>query len=163
MPTLFGADAKEIPGARSLCASLSDPSLPAPIPWAIVTSGTSPLVSGWLRILDLPKPHHLISAEMVEHGKPSPEGYLLGARELNLDPKNLLVLEDSPAGIKAGKDAGCRVLGIASTHTAAQVMAAGADWVVDDLRSVVMSKSSADGRVTLKISNGWTEGAASKI
>ena len=110
MPTLFGADAKEIPGARSLCASLSDSSLPMPVPWAIVTSGTSPLVSGWLRILDLPKPHHLVSAEMVEHGKPSPEGYLMGAVELGLDPKKLLVLEDSPAGIKAGKigRASCR-------------------------------------------------------
>lgn len=163
MPTLFGADAKEILGARSLCASLSSPSLPAPVPWAIVTSGTSPLVTGWLRILDLPKPHHLVSAEMVEHGKPSPEGYLMGAKELGLDPKNLLVLEDSPAGIKAGKDAGCRVLGIASTHTAAQVKAAGADWVVEDLRSVVVNKTDADGSVTLKISNGWIEGAGSKI
>lgn len=87
----------------------------------------------------------------------------MGAKELGLDPKNLLVLEDSPAGIKAGKDAGCRVLGIASTHTAAQVKAAGADWVVEDLRSVVVNKTDADGSVTLKISNGWIEGAGSKI
>lgn len=87
----------------------------------------------------------------------------MGALELGLDPKKLLVLEDSPAGIKAGKDAGCKVLGVASTHTAAQVKAAGADWVVEDLRSVVVSKTGEDGSVTLKITNGWTGCAESKI
>ena len=155
MPTKFGSGAVEIPGARSLCASLEEAS--PKVPWAIVTSGTSPLVNGWLGILDLPKPHHLVSAEMVEHGKPDPEGYLKGAKELGLDPTKLLVLEDSPAGIKAGKDAGCRVLGIASTHTAKQVKDAGADWVVEDLRSVKMVQSGKDGSVTLAIANGWTE------
>ncbi len=100
---------------------------------------------------------------MVEHGKPDPEGYLKGAKELGLDPKKLLVLEDSPAGIKAGKDAGCRVLGVASTHTAKQVKEAGADWVVEDLGSVKVARSGPDGSVTLTISNGWTEGGASKI
>lgn len=87
----------------------------------------------------------------------------MGAVELGLDPKKLLVLEDSPAGIKAGKDAGCKVLGVASTHTAAQVKAAGADWIVEDLRSVVVTKTGEGGSVTLRISNGWTEGAESKI
>ena len=87
----------------------------------------------------------------------------MGALELGLDPKRLLVLEDSPAGIRAGKDAGCKVLGIASTHTAGQVKAAGADWVVEDLKSVVVSKTDEDGTVTLKISNGWTEVDESKI
>lgn len=156
MPVLFGADAKEIPGARSLCASLEEAS--PKVPWAIVTSGSSSLVKGWLKILDLPKPHHLVSAEMVEHGKPDPEGYLKGAKELGLNPKQLLVLEDSPAGIKAGKDAGCKVLGIASTHTAKQVKDAGADWVVEDLRTVRVARTGKDGSVTLVIANGWVDG-----
>ena len=155
MPTHFGSDATEIPGARDLCASLS--ATTPPVPWAIVTSGTSPLVTGWLKILSLPQPHHLVSAEMVEHGKPDPEGYLKGAKSLGLDPRDLLVLEDSPAGIQAGKRAGCRVLGVASTHTARQVKEAGADWVVSDLRGVKVVNWE-DGKVTLRIENGWTEG-----
>jgi glycerol 3-phosphatase-1 len=154
IPTLFGADAVEIPGARSLCASLSAAS--PEVPWAIVTSGTCNLVDGWLRILSLPTPHHLVTAESVEHGKPDPQGYLMGAKALGLDPKSLLVLEDSPAGIKAGKDAGCRVLGVATTHTAQQVKDAGADWVVEDLRSVTIARTEEDGSVALSIASGWT-------
>ncbi|KFY00393.1 hypothetical protein V495_03056 [Pseudogymnoascus sp. VKM F-4514 (FW-929)] len=152
IPALYGADAVEIPGARSLCDSLS--ATTPPVPWAIVTSGTSPLVAGWLRILKLPTPEHLVTAESVANGKPDPQGYLMGAKSLKLDPKGLLVLEDSPAGIKAGKAAGCRVLGVATTHTAKEVKEAGADWVVEDLRSVVVDRV-GEGVVVLKISNGW--------
>lgn len=153
IPTLYGADATEIPGARSLCASLS--STNPPVPWAIVTSGTSPLANGWLRILKLPTPAHFVTAESVANGKPDPQGYLMGAESLKLDPKGLLVLEDSPAGIKAGKAAGCRVLGVATTHTAREVKEAGADWVVEDLRSVSVARVGKDGSVVLEISGGW--------
>jgi glycerol 3-phosphatase-1 len=79
----------------------------------------------------------------------------MGAKALGLDPAGLLVLEDSPAGIKAGKDAGCRVLGVVTTHTAQQVKEAGADWVVEDLRSVTVARTEEDGRVVLSIANGW--------
>lgn len=153
IPTLYGADATEILGARSLCTSLSATN--PPVPWAIVTSGTSPLANGWLRILKLPTPAHFVTAESVANGKPDPQGYLMGAESLKLDPKGLLVLEDSPAGIKAGKAAGCRVLGVATTHTAKEVKEAGADWVVEDLRSVVVARVGEEGGVVLKISNGW--------
>ncbi|KFY96951.1 hypothetical protein V500_02244 [Pseudogymnoascus sp. VKM F-4518 (FW-2643)] len=153
IPTLYGADATEILGARSLCTSLS--ATTPPVPWAIVTSGTSPLANGWLRILKLPTPAHFVTAESVANGKPDPQGYLMGAESLKLDPKGLLVLEDSPAGIKAGKAAGCRVLGVATTHTAKEVKEAGADWVVEDLRSVVVARVGEEGGVVLKISNGW--------
>jgi glycerol 3-phosphatase-1 len=153
MPKLYGSDAVEIPGARSLCAALSAPS-PTAAPWAIVTSGTTPLVSGWMTILSLPQPGHVVAAEMVEHGKPSPEGYLKGAEKLGLAPEGLLVLEDSPAGIKAGKAAGCRVLAVTTTHTAEQVVAAGADWVVKDLQSVKIVRMDG-GKAVLQIENIW--------
>ncbi|KFY34800.1 hypothetical protein V494_06461 [Pseudogymnoascus sp. VKM F-4513 (FW-928)] len=153
IPALYGADAVEIPGARPLCDSLSTTT--PPVPWAIVTSGTSPLANGWLRILKLPAPEHFVTAESVANGKPDPQGYLMGAESLKLDPKGLLVLEDSPAGIRAGKAAGCRVLGVATTHTAREVKEAGADWVVEDLRSVVVARVGEKGGVVLKISDGW--------
>lgn len=153
LPKLYGADATEIPGARTLCASLSTTT--PPVPWAIVTSGTAPLVNGWLSILNLPTPHHLVTAESVANGKPDPQGYLMGAEALKLDPKGLLVLEDSPAGIKAGKAAGCRVLGVVTSHNAKEVKEAGADWVVEDLSSVSIARVEEDGSVVLKISGGW--------
>ncbi|TAQ84180.1 hypothetical protein B7494_g7496 [Chlorociboria aeruginascens] len=149
LPKLYGDSVVEIPGARSLLDSLTA----AHTPWTIVTSGTTPLVSGWLGVLKLPMPDHLVAAEDVEHGKPDPEGYLMGKEKLGLkDETEVLVLEDSPAGIKAGKSAGCKVLAVVTTHTLEQVVDAGADWVVKDLRSVRVVEKVGE-RVTLKISD----------
>lgn len=67
-------------------------------------------------------------------------------------PGEILVLEDSDAGIQAGKAAGCKVLAVVTTHTVDQVVKAGADWVIKDLRDLkVVGKS--DGGVELEISN----------
>lgn len=136
LPKLHGDDAIEIPGARALLDAL----IAAAAPWAIVTSGTVPLVTGWLDRLALPRPEILVTAESVENGKPDPACYALGRSRLGLEDTkgDILVLEDSPAGIRSGKAAGCKVLGLVTSHTAEQVLAAGPDWVVRDLRSVRM-------------------------
>ncbi|RDW88869.1 glycerol-3-phosphate phosphatase-like protein [Coleophoma cylindrospora] len=148
LPKKYGADAAEIPGARALLASLTD----ASSPWAIVTSGTNPLVTGWLEVLKLPTPEHLVTAEDVPNGKPDPTCYLMGKEKLGLkEGVEVLVLEDSPAGIRAGKAAGCKVLGVVTSHTVQQVVEAGADWVVQDLRSVRLVSSSVENGVTLEI------------
>ncbi|KAJ2980038.1 hypothetical protein NQ176_g2887 [Zarea fungicola] len=109
-------------------------------PWAIVTSGTEPLVHGWLSRLNLAIPANLVTAESVLHGKPDPTCYRMGLEKLNLTDVagDVLVLEDSPAGIKAGKDAGCKVIGLVTSHTVEQVAAAKPDWVVKDLTSVTV-------------------------
>ena len=49
----------------------------------------------------------LISARMVEHGKPAPDVYLYAASQLGLRPEECLVIEDSPTGLLAGNRAGC--------------------------------------------------------
>lgn len=154
LPKLHGKDAVEIPGARALLDSL----IAVSAPWAIVTSGTVPLVSGWLDVLRLPHPEHLVSAESVENGKPDPACYWLGREKLGLgtgDDVSVLVLEDSPAGIQAGKAAGCKVIGLVTSHTLEQVVAAEPDWVVRDLQSVKLVESK-DGIVTLQISDALT-------
>ncbi|CCF41024.1 haloacid dehalogenase-like hydrolase [Colletotrichum higginsianum] len=150
LPRLYGKDAVEIPGARALLDALIEEKAP----WAIVTSGTEPLVGGWLNVLQLPQPEHLVTAESVENGKPDPTCYLIGREKLGLqDPsKQILVLEDSPAGIRAGKAAGCKVLGLVTSHTVEQVMSAEPDWIVRDLDSVRVVES-RDGVVTLEFSN----------
>ncbi|KAI1767743.1 HAD-like protein [Hypoxylon sp. FL1150] len=154
LPKLHGADATEIPGARALLDSL----ISASAKWTIVTSGTEPLVDGWLGVMKLPRPAHLVTAESVADGKPDPACYVLGREELGLgagdcDGADVLVLEDSPAGIRAGKAAGCKVLGLVTSHTAEQVAAAEPDWVVRDLRSVRMVEGGKEGAVTLRISD----------
>ncbi|KAJ0160882.1 Glycerol-1-phosphate phosphohydrolase 1 [Colletotrichum tanaceti] len=150
LPKLYGKDAVEIPGARALLDALIEEKAP----WAIVTSGTEPLVGGWLNVLQLPQPEHLVTAESVENGKPDPTCYLIGREKLGLQypSKQILVLEDSPAGIRAGKAAGCKVLGLVTSHTVEQVVSAEPDWIVRDLDSVRVVES-RDGVVTLEFSN----------
>jgi glycerol 3-phosphatase-1 len=148
LPKLYSSDATEIPGARSLLTSLINNSAP----WAIVTSGTEPLVTGWLSVLNLAIPEHLITAESVEEGKPHPACYRLGRERLGLqdDDKEIIVFEDAPAGIKAGKAAGCKVVGLVTSHTLEQVVEAGPDWVLKDLESIRVVDVK-DGRVTVEI------------
>lgn len=150
LPREHAEDAIEVPGARSLIDDLSSRS----VPWTIVTSGTVPLVTGWLKVLSLATPDHLVTAESVPNGKPDPACYLLGREKLALHDgaKNVLVLEDSPAGIRAGKAAGCKVLAVVTSHTTEQVVAAGPDWVVKDLDSVRVVGGQG-GSVTIEISN----------
>ena len=48
-------------------------------------------------------------AEMVAHGKPAPDVYLLAAQKLNLPPEELLGVEDSPSGVRSAYSAGMTV------------------------------------------------------
>lgn len=57
-----------------------------------------------------------ISAEQVAHGKPFPDIFVEAATRIHLTPEQCVVLEDSPAGIRAGKAAGCKVVALATTH-----------------------------------------------
>ncbi|KAH8789285.1 glycerol-3-phosphate phosphatase-like protein [Hyaloscypha finlandica] len=145
LPKNYGADVVEIPGARDLLDSV----VTAEVPWAIVTSGTTPLVTGWLNVLKFPIPEHLVVAEDVKNGKPDPVCYLMGKEKLGLrdgdGQAEVLVLEDSPAGIAAGKAAGCKVLAVVTSHTVEQVLAAKPDWIVKDLRSVKVVRHSEAG------------------
>jgi glycerol 3-phosphatase-1 len=151
LPKHHGDDAEEVPGARSLLASITS----ANAPWAIVTSGTTPLVTGWFGVMKLPLPEHLVVAEDVENGKPDPTCYNMGKSKLGLqDQDEVLVFEDSPAGIRAGKAAGCKVLGVVTSHTVEQVLAAGPDWIVKDLQSVKMV-GYQNGKVELEISDAF--------
>ncbi|RMD44650.1 hypothetical protein DV735_g462, partial [Chaetothyriales sp. CBS 134920] len=138
VPVRWGDSATAIPGAHQLLETLE--TLQAK--WAIVTSGTRPLVEGWLKRLKLVEPEHMVTAETVVNGKPDPEGYQLGATKLGLgeDTKSLLVLEDAPAGVRAGKAAGCMVLGLATSHSMQDLKDAGADWVVRDLTFVKVQR-----------------------
>ena len=93
-------------------------------------------------------------AEDVENGKPDPTCYMMGLQKLGLEGRagEVLVLEDSPAGIRAGKKAGCKVLAVVTSHTVQQVVDAGADWIVGDLASVrVVSTGAKASGMTLEI------------
>ena len=107
--------------------------------WAIATSCTRTLAWVRIRAAGLPEPKHLITSSDVVHGKPDPEPYLRAAESLALDPAECIVIEDAPAGIRAGKAAGSRVLAVRTTAPDAELAAAGADWVANDLASLQLN------------------------
>ncbi|RAL11435.1 HAD family hydrolase [Aspergillus homomorphus CBS 101889] len=151
IPKEYGSDAVEIPGARSLLSALDE----AGARWGVVTSGTRALLEGWLGVLNLTHPDMLVVAEDVELGKPDPRCYLLGRTRLGLEhSSSLVVLEDAPSGIKAGKAAGFTVIALTTTHTLEQLQAAGADVIVEDLRSISV-KGVVDGRIQLEVQNAF--------
>jgi HAD superfamily hydrolase (TIGR01509 family) len=79
---------------------------------AVVTSGGRALAAFRLAAVGLTLPDVLISAEDVQRGKPAPDGYLLAAQRLGVDPSECIVIEDTPAGIAAGRAAGATVLAV---------------------------------------------------
>lgn len=105
--------------------------------------------------MKLAQPAHLVAAEQVEKGKPDPACYRLGAQRLGLagsNPEQILVLEDAPAGVKAGKAAGYKVVALATTHDVDRLREAGADWIVRDMRSVTMNNwDSKNGKACIEI------------
>ncbi len=124
------ADLKVLPGVRELLQSL-----PAER-WTIVTSATRRLLLGRLKAADLPYPEQLITADSVVNGKPHPEPYQKGAAMLGFASGNCIVVEDAPSGVGSGVAAGSRVLGVLGTHSAQDLYAAGAEWVVASLAGV---------------------------
>jgi sugar-phosphatase len=112
--------------------------------WAIVTSCTRALAAVRISAAGLPKPRHLVTSTDVKHGKPDPEPYLRGAQILGVLPSACVVMEDAPAGIRAGKAAGARVLALRTTASDAELQQAGADWIVDDCAELFLD-SSTDG------------------
>jgi sugar-phosphatase len=102
--------------------------------WTVVTSAPERLMRRRLGSAGLQLPPAVVTADKVTHGKPHPEPYLAGARVLGLAPAECLVIEDAPAGVKAGKAAGCKVLGVVGSHRAEELIEA--DWRVASLEDV---------------------------
>jgi sugar-phosphatase len=100
------ASVKPLPGARDLVDAL------APDSWAVVTSGSRRVATARLAGAGLPEPACLVTAECVQQGKPSPEGYLIAMERLGVTPERCLVVEDAPAGYEAARAAGMRCLGV---------------------------------------------------
>ena len=142
IPKESGSSVKENPGARSLLQSLID----ANAPWIIVTSCTRTLLDSWREFLSLPVPSASVAAEDVDAGKPDPACYMLGRKRINVDNQaRVLVIEDAPSGVAAGKAAGCAVLGLTTTTGPEKLRSAGADWIIKDLSSVRLIGQVADG------------------
>jgi mannitol-1-/sugar-/sorbitol-6-phosphatase len=120
-----------LPGAHDALYALDDGRR------AIVTSGGRELALMRLRFTGLPVPAVLVAAEDVRFGKPSPEGYALAAAQLGFHPGDCVVIEDTAAGISAGRTAGATVIGVSTTFPREALAAA--DRVIGTLADIHIS------------------------
>jgi sugar-phosphatase len=126
----------EVPGAHALLAALP------PNRWAVVTSGDRSVAEHRLQHVGLPLPAVMVCGDEVTHGKPDPEGYLAAAAKLGVAPANCVVVEDAPSGIEAARNAGMRVIAVATTHKPEELGTA--DLVIDAL-SALTARVHGDG------------------
>src|SRR6201997_1778342 len=91
-----------------------------------------------------------VSGRDFAHGKPDPEIFLTAARELGVEPRDAMVLEDASAGVEAAKAGGMTAIGIARAGDAGLLAAAGADLVVTTLDDVDTAALAGGRLVTRK-------------
>lgn len=99
--------------------------------WTVVTSATERLARARLAAAGVPVPELLVTANQVTRGKPHPEPFQAGAALLRLAPEECVVFEDSTAGAKAGRAAGCTVVATTFSHPVETLDAA--HYLVNDL------------------------------
>src|SRR5688572_14542954 len=72
----------------------------------------------------------ILDDSFVTEGKPNPQIYLKTAQALGFNPAKCIVFEDSLSGVKSGKRAGSKVVGVTTTHTPEELHEA--DYIITD-------------------------------
>ena len=91
--------------------------LPEEFPKAVASSSSTEWVRTHLAHLGLGhafEPHIYSGREHVERGKPAPDLYLYAARELGVDIRRTVILEDSKVGATGALASGASVIGLAA-------------------------------------------------
>jgi len=117
--------------------------------WCVVTSGLKEFAIVRLKDAKLPVPEILVSAEDVTKGKPDSEPYLKGAQLLKVDPLECIVIEDAPNGIRAGRAAGMRVIGVGTTYSASSLSEA--NIVVQTLEALALTSN--HGKINIRVNS----------
>ena len=123
---------KALPGVKDFITSCRNKNLKI----AVATSADEVKMIINLREIGLPVETFdvTINGLEIERKKPFPDIYLKAAEMLGVQPKDCLVIEDAPNGIKAAKAAGMKCLAVMSSFSEKELN--NADWIVKDLNSV---------------------------
>ena len=97
------------PSAKTTLEQLREMKLPLAVATSSVSASARPLLdrTGIRSLFSV-----VITGDEVQQGKPHPDIYLRAAKKLGISPEACLVIEDSLAGIAAGKAANMRVAAI---------------------------------------------------
>jgi sugar-phosphatase len=112
------------------------------VPYAVVTSADRALARVRLEAARIEAPPVLVTSSDVGRGKPDPEGYLSAAGRLGVPPGQCLVVEDTLAGVRAGRAAGAVVAGLRAVPEA--------DFRIAHLDALrVVMRRAGDGALTV--------------
>jgi HAD superfamily hydrolase (TIGR01509 family) len=122
-----------VPGVLSAVQAI----VAAGIPVAVASNSSRPELATKLRGLGLEEIFRgrAYCYDDVAAPKPAPDMYLAAAASCGADPRHCVVVEDSVTGSRAGRAAGCRVLGFTHAANAATLLAVGAE-PFDDMRDL---------------------------
>jgi HAD superfamily hydrolase (TIGR01509 family) len=108
---------------------------------ALATSATRRNREAALRLLGLTDTFdYVVDASGFSRSKPDPEIFQIALSGLKADPTECLVIEDSLAGVIAGKAAGCCVAALTTSFAEQPLRESGADYIVhnfDNLRELL--------------------------
>jgi len=110
-----------MPGFEALIASLRAHGVRT----AVVTSSNQPKMESVYRAQPRFKElfDAILTSEDFEYSKPHPDCYLKGAARFGAAPSECVVFEDSFNGLKSGRAAGMKVVGVATTNAAEDIAA----------------------------------------
>jgi len=128
-----------MPGARALLEQLQHS------PSAIVSSSSHHWVDQWMDKLEL---MHLVNTTVCKGDapriKPAPDLFLEAARQLNVEPSDCLVIEDSHNGMHAAHAAGMEVLAVPNRLTSILDFSQAA-WFAESLSELITSDTAQLG------------------
>ena len=96
------------PGARELLESL----VAQGVPCALVTMSWESLATAVVSNLPNGSFAAVVTGDVVQHGKPHPEPYLVAARLLGVDLGSCVAIEDSPPGVASAVAAGIPTIAV---------------------------------------------------
>jgi len=76
----------------------------------------------------------IIHGNMIKRSKPHPEIYQKTLEILRIPPQHIIVFEDSFSGVESASRAGCRVVGITTTHSREEL--SHTNMVIDDFEDL---------------------------
>jgi len=121
-----------IPGSNRFFSALND-SLPIGLYTSNVRSEVDRLQREYPEFCAL---QAVVTGEDVVHSKPHPEGYLLLASQMQIDPARCLVFEDSIAGLQAARSAGMQTVAVLHGSADRKTAVALSDHAIDDYTGV---------------------------
>lgn len=83
----------------------------------------------------------IITGDSIENSKPHPEIYLKTVEDIDSIPEKCIVIEDSLSGVVAARKAGCKVVGITTTHSNQEL--ASTDWIINDFDKIKLENLEA--------------------